>query len=101
MAAEGPPNTISTWGGDFTGCGAGRAVASARKGRPTRKLWAHVKGRFRTRGRHGAATVRGTTWLTQDSCAGTLVAVRHGLVAVRDLTRRRTFMVPAGHRHFS
>jgi hypothetical protein len=60
-----------------------------------------VKGRFRTRGRHGAATVRGTMWLTQDRCDGTLVFVRHGLVAVRDFTRKRTFMVPAGKRHFS
>jgi ferric-dicitrate binding protein FerR (iron transport regulator) len=60
-----------------------------------------VKGRFRTRGRHAAATVRGTTWLTEDRCGGTLVAVRHGLVAVRDFTRRKTFMVPGGHKHVS
>jgi hypothetical protein len=76
-------------------------VASASKGRPTRKLWAHVKGRFRTRGRHAAATVRGTIWLTKDTCDGTLTFVRRGLVAVRDFTRRKTFMVPAGHRHFA
>jgi hypothetical protein len=96
-----PVTELRLRGGDFTSCGARQAVASASRGRPTRKLWAHVKGRFRTRGRHGAATVRGTIWLTEDTCAGTLVAVRHGLVEVRDYTRRKTFMVPTGHRHFS
>ena len=45
----------------------GRASQSARK-RKVRRLWGDGKGRFRTKGRHGAATVRGTKWLTQDSC---------------------------------
>jgi hypothetical protein len=102
-----PVTELRLRGGDFAGCAAGhsaRALASAARrpgGRKPRKLWSHVKGRFRTRGRHAAATVRGTTWLTEDRCGGTLVAVRQGLVAVRDFTRRKTFMVPGGHRHFS
>ena len=102
-----PVTELRLRGGDFTGCAAGhsaRALASAARrpgGRKPRKLWSHVKGRFRTRGRHGAATVRGTKWLTEDDCGGTLVAVRQGLVAVRDFTRRKTFLVPAGRRHFS
>jgi hypothetical protein len=102
-----PVTDILLRGGDLAKCPrpAGRArhalaTASARRGHG-RKVWGHVKGRFRTRGRHGAATVRGTMWLTQDRCDGTLVFVRHGLVAVRDFTRKRTFMVPAGKRHFS
>ena len=33
-----------------------------------RKLWGSGKGRFRTRGRYAAATVRGTTWLMEDFC---------------------------------
>ena len=44
-----------------------RASQSARK-KKVRRLWGDGKGRFRTKGRHGAATVRGTKWLTQDSC---------------------------------
>jgi hypothetical protein len=102
-----PVTELRLRGGDVSGCAAGhsaRALVTAAgrpRGRKLRKLWSHVKGRFRTRGRHGAATVRGTKWLTEDDCGGTLVAVRHGLVEVRDFTRRKTFMVPGGHRHFS
>ena len=102
-----PVTELRLRGGDLAGCAAGHSArtlvtaAGRPRGRKLRKLWSHVKGRFRTRGRHGAATVRGTKWLTEDDCGGTLVAVRQGLVAVRDFTRRKTFMVPAGRRHFS
>ncbi|HYF28230.1 MAG TPA: CAP domain-containing protein [Baekduia sp.] len=63
-----------------------------------RRLWGRGKGRFRTRGRYATATVRGTRWLTEDSCAGTLVRVLEGRVAVRDLRSRRTRTVRAGGR---
>ena len=36
-----------------------------RSSRRVRKLWGDGRGRFRTRGRYGAATVRGTKWLTR------------------------------------
>ena len=32
------------------------------------------KGAFRTTGNYSAATIRGTEWLVQDTCAGTLRA---------------------------
>jgi uncharacterized delta-60 repeat protein len=54
-----------------------------------RRLWGNGRGRFRTRGRYGAATVRGTKWLTDDRCDGTLVRVKRGKVAVKDLQRPR------------
>ena len=42
-------------------------------GKPkSRQLWGDGKGSFRIRGRYSTATVRGTTWLVQDTCAGTL-----------------------------
>ena len=75
-------------------------MGTARKKR-RRTLFSNVKGRFRTRGRHGAATVRGTMWLTQDRCDGTLVFVRHGLVAVRDFSLRKTKVVKAGHSYLA
>ena len=50
---------------------------SARK-KKVRRLWGDGKGRFRTKGRHGAATVRGTKWLTEDRCNGTLFRVKRG-----------------------
>ena len=51
---------------------------------------------FRTRGRHSAATVRGTVWITADRCDGTLTQVKRGRVAVRDLRRKRTITLTAG-----
>jgi len=61
-----------------------------------RQLWGNGKGRFRTRGRYAAATVRGTNWLTADRCDGTQVRVRQGVVQVQDIPRRRQVTVRAG-----
>ena len=61
-----------------------------------RRLWGDGKGRFRTKGRHGAATVRGTKWLTQDTCSGTLVRVKRGTVTVRDFAKKKTVVVKKG-----
>ena len=72
--------------------GAGRA---AQKGKPTR-LWGKGKGKFRTKGRYGAATVTGTWWLTEDRCTGTFFRVREGKVSVRDIPRAKTVTVEAG-----
>jgi hypothetical protein len=101
-----PVTDLLLSGGGLSKCRRARharhaSLAVAARKRPGRKVWGHVKGRFRTTGRHGAATVRGTTWLTKDTCNGTLVYVKHGLVAVRDFTRKRTFMVPTGKQHLS
>jgi len=77
-----------------------RAAATARHGR---RLKVRARGRIRTRGRYGAATVRGTRWTTVDRCdthprPGTLVVVSKGLVAVRSFVLHRTVLVPAGAR---
>ena len=58
----------------------GSAAAAAKK--KSRKLWGDGKGAFRTSGRYSAATVRGTKWLVQDTCAGTRTTVRQGSVLV-------------------
>jgi hypothetical protein len=97
-------------GGSFANCGRpapgsslfGRAfAASSRSHKSVRSLWGHGKGHFRTSGRNGAATVRGTFWLTQDRCDGTLVRVRRGLVGVRDFKKHKTVAVPAGHSYLA
>ncbi|HEX6025161.1 MAG TPA: hypothetical protein VFZ00_24425 [Solirubrobacter sp.] len=69
-----------------------RASAAARK-RKSRRLWGNGSGRFRTTGKYSAATVRGTRWLVQDTCAGTRTRVREGRVAVRDRVRKRTIVL--------
>jgi DNA-binding beta-propeller fold protein YncE len=90
---------VNLSGGSYRGCvvrGAGRAVASRLSSRVVRRVRANGRGRFRTRGRYSAATVRGTIWDTTDRCDGTLTRVRRGVVVVRDLRKRRNVTVRAG-----
>jgi hypothetical protein len=78
------------------------AAAKKKKKKPkSRKLWGDGSGSFRTRGQYSAATVRGTRWLVQDSCSGTLTKVRKGAVTVRDLVKRRTIIVRAGKKYLA
>ena len=86
--------TLTLTGGDFSPCSAARGLAVNR--RPIRQLWGSAKGNFRTRGRYASATVRGTIWLVQDRCDGTLTQVVEGVVDVLDAARRRTVTVNAG-----
>jgi hypothetical protein len=95
-------------GASFSGCAARgrgkRASTSARRRlshRTVRRLGGSAKGRFRTRGRNSAATVRGTVWTMSDRCDGTLTRVRRGKVAVRDFRRKRTIVVRAGKRYLA
>jgi hypothetical protein len=82
-------------GGSFRSCArSGRARGSAK--RSVRKLWGTSTGRFRTKARFAAATVRGTKWLTEDLCLATRVRVSEGVVTVRDFRRRRNTVVRAG-----
>jgi hypothetical protein len=67
----------------------------------SRQLWGHGKGRFRTRGRHSTATVRGTFWLTKDTCDTTLTVVREGVVTVHDVAKNRDVKVKAGKRYIA
>jgi hypothetical protein len=82
-----------------------RAGASAAKRKRSKKvvsrLWGNGKGNFRTAARHSAATVRGTIWLTQERCDGTLTRVTRGVVKVRDLTAHKTVTVRAGHSYLA
>ena len=79
-------------------CARRSSTASSRR-RTVRKLWANAKGTFRTEGRFAAATVRGTEWLTRDTCRGTTIYVRRGRVDVIDLLRRKHVLVKTGHRY--
>ena len=76
----------------------GKASAAAKKKRK-RRLWGDGKGRFRTKGKYSAATVRGTKWLTEDRCDSTLTRVKQGRVAVRDFVKRKTVIVRAGKKY--
>jgi hypothetical protein len=58
-------------------------------------------GKFRTKGRYAAATVRGTVWSIADRCDGTLTHVTRGTVVVSDLVRHKTITVHAGHSYLA
>ncbi len=72
-----------------------RALTAAKKPK-TRKLWGDGKGKFRTKGKYSAATVRGTKWLVSDTCTSTRTTVRQGSVSVRDDVAKKTVVVRAG-----
>jgi hypothetical protein len=80
----------------FRSCRNTRSASAALSRRAVRRLRSKAKGRYRTRGKHSAATVRGTTWTVTDRCDGTLTKVKRGRVAVRDFRLRRTIVVGAG-----
>jgi uncharacterized repeat protein (TIGR01451 family) len=108
-------------GGDFSSCTAKpaavkkKAKSKAKKKRkpagveqeqakprkPVRRLWGNGSGDFRTRGRYASATVRGTVWLTEDYCNGTLIRVRQGTLTVRDLVKNTAVTVTAGKSYFA
>ncbi len=89
-------------GGNFGVCRGGSAQSvGATPRRPVRRLWGSGKGRFSTRARYSAATVRGTRWLTQDRCDGTLTRVTQGVVSVQDFRLRKTKLVKAGQSYLA
>jgi len=115
--AQGHTQTATFWGASFRvhqrhgyteirlagrrpSCPAAGSAQIARRKKPkTHSLWAHDNhGRYRTRGQNSVATVRGTTWVTQERCDGTLTRVIHGAVVVKDRHTRGKVVVRAGHR---
>ena len=85
----------ATLAGELVGCKDNLAVVSAR--RKKRRLWGRASGgRFRTSGNYGAATVRGTVWLTEDRCSGTFFKVKKGTIEVFDAVRGKTIVLEAG-----
>jgi hypothetical protein len=65
-----------------------RARAAQKRKPKTRRLWGDGKGKFRTKGRYSAATVRGTKWLVTDGCRFTRTRVTRGAVNVTDGRKR-------------
>jgi hypothetical protein len=70
------------------------ARASARKRK--RRVWGSASGEFRTTGQHGAATVRGTRWLTEDRSTGTYIEVADGSVLAEAFERDQRKVLHAG-----
>jgi hypothetical protein len=94
--------TLQLRGGGVGQCPAGAESAARASSKPAAAaLWGSGHGNFRTEGSNGSATVRGTIWLTEETCEGTFFKVNRGLVAVRDFRLHKTVMVPAGHSYLA
>ncbi|MFM9045571.1 MAG: hypothetical protein ACKOL0_07280 [Solirubrobacterales bacterium] len=66
-----------------------RAPRSAKAGR---SLWGSGKGKFKTSGKKGSGSVRGTTWQVTDRCDGTTeIRSIKGTVEARDFTKGAGF----------
>ncbi|MEA2495197.1 MAG: trimeric autotransporter adhesin, partial [Thermoleophilaceae bacterium] len=104
-----PVVLVKLFGGSFKACpvikrSAKRALDAATKVSKTksiRHLWGEGSGLFRTQGRYASATIRGTKWVTDDRCDGTLIRVTKGSVTVRDIPRRKTFALKAPKRYLA
>ena len=103
------PNAVTTLrleAGNFGICRRAARLASvgtvaAKSKKPVRRVWGSGKGRFATQGRYSSATVRGTRWLTQDQCNGTLTRVLQGIVQVRDFRAHKTVNVHPGQSYLA
>ena len=60
------------------GVGACRGQTASIARRRSRRLYGNARGGFRTVGRYSAATVRGTRWLTEDTCQATTITGQEG-----------------------
>jgi hypothetical protein len=89
-------------GPSFGTCKAHKAAdATIATSRTLQLLRASAKGKFRTRGRYSAATVRGTKWTVADRCDGTLTHDITHSVAVTDFIRHRTIVLHAGQSYLA
>lgn len=93
--------TMVLAGGSFAACRGRGAAVHAAKAKVIRQLWGDGKGKFATKGRFAAATIRGTTWDTVDRCDGTLIKVKSGSVLVTDFKAHKKVVVKAGHSYLA
>jgi hypothetical protein len=91
-------------GPSFSQCKAHKAAdatAAALSSKSLQLLHASAKGKFSTKGRYGAATIRGTKWTIADRCDGTQVRDLSHSVAVTDFVRHKTIILHAGQSYLA
>ncbi|MBJ7353295.1 MAG: hypothetical protein JHC98_00585 [Thermoleophilaceae bacterium] len=76
-----------------------KAIQIAKRGKKKNGLWGNGKGKFRTSGSGGSATVRGTKWYVANYENGTYFRVDRGIVNVRP-THGNCFDLKAGETRF-
>ncbi|MEA2458876.1 MAG: hypothetical protein QOC95_1848 [Thermoleophilaceae bacterium] len=89
-----PFTVLTLQGGNLGACATGAGAGAARARR--RHLFGRSGGHFRSRGRNSSATTRGTSWETEDTCAGTATNVMLGKIDVHDFARDAVVPIARG-----
>ena len=102
---------LTLTGGSFAACpvpghtahaSAAGTAQRTKSSHVVRQLWSKDNhGQFQTHGHNSVATVRGTEWLTQDRCDGTLTHVIQGAVTIRPHGAHHSITVTAGHSYLA
>jgi hypothetical protein len=79
----------------------GKAVTAALSKKTLQLLHSSAHGKFRTKGRYSAATIRGTIWTVADRCDGTLTHAIKDTVTVDDFVRHKTIALHPGHSYLA
>jgi hypothetical protein len=79
----------------------GKAVVAKLSKKTLQLLRGSAHGKFRTKGRYAAATVRGTIWTIADRCDGTLTHAIKDSVTVNDLVLHKTIILRPGHSYLA
>jgi hypothetical protein len=84
------PVTVAKLVGGFGSKAASAGKKGKKRGGKKRRLWGQAnKGHFRTTGRSGSATVRGTKWKTVDKPNGkTKLVLKRGKLWINDYSKR-------------
>ena len=88
----------------FATCKKGKAAdatAAALSSKTLQLLKSNAKGKFTTKGKYGAATVRGTKWTIADRCDGTQIHDVTDSVAVTDFVHHKTIVLHAGQSYLA
>jgi len=81
---------------------AGEPVATISRKRRRRRVWGSGSGNYSTSGRGGTGSVRGTTWLTKDTCRGTFFKVTEGIgISVLDIDLGKQVELGPGQSYFA
>lgn len=76
-----------------------KAWTARKRGKKKNGLWGDAKGKYRTTGKGGSATVRGTRWYVANYTYGSLFKVQRGAVTI-DPIRGKNFTLKSGKQFF-
>jgi hypothetical protein len=79
----------------------GKAFTAGVSTKTLQLLHASAHGKFRSKGRYSAATIRGTIWTIADRCDGTLVHAIKDTVTVDDFVLHKTIALRPGHSYLA